>query len=631
MQTILEFFIEKVNKYTDNVFLWEKPTNKFIPTTYGEAFEKVKALTCGLNKFGLNPFDKVGLLSEGCNLWLISELSVLSNRAITVPMSIKLEPDNDLIFRLQHSECKFVIVSASQLYKLRLLKDKLPLLEKIIVLQPDTELEEGEINISDIIKTGEEVLRKNPDLYKDLYTTIQPNDVATITYTSGTTAQPKGIMLTHNNYTSNVKQAFSFMDIPSHYSTLAVLPWDHAFAHTAALYAFMMKGASIASVQVGKTQMETLKNFTTNIKEIKPYVLMSVPAIAKNFKKNIVKGIEKKGKNAINLFNFALKVAFWYNGKGYNKGRGIKFIAKPLLLIFNKLLFNKIKEGFGGNLKFFIGGGALLDYDLQQFFYAIGIPMYQGYGLSEASPIISANSPDFHKLGSSGKVLNGIKIKICDEKGNDVGTNASGEIVIKGDNVMKGYWKNEEATSETIVDDWLFTGDLGYIDDENYLYVHGRFKSLLISSDGEKYSPEGIEEAIMDSCPIIDKIMLYNNQSTYTSAVIVPNVDMVNKILSNDSSKDWADIINIIQEQLAIFKTGGKNQSMFPQRWLPTTFTIAHEQFTEHNKLINSTMKIVRNKIVDFFDEDIKFCYNPEGKNPNNIKNIKNLQKICDK
>jgi len=625
MESIISFFIKKVKQFPNNTLLWEKDKHQFKATTYKETFKLVQYLALGLRKYGIEQNERVALLSEGRNLWLISELAVLSNRAITVPLSIKLEADNDLIFRLKHSESSYIFTSANQLSKIRTVKKELTNLKKIIVFAPNVPLEDDEINIQDIFDLGKDVLNEDKNAYENLSNQVLANDIATITYTSGTTAQPKGIMLSQRNYTANVEQAFSYIDIPPHFRTLVVLPWDHAFAHTAALYSFMDTGASIASVQIGKTQLETLKNFTNNIKEIKPHVLMSVPAMAKNFKKNIEKGIEQKGNTIFSLFKFALKLSYWYNGTGNNKGQGIKLLASPLLKLFDKIIFSKIKDGFGGNLSFFIGGGALLDFDLQQFFYAIGIPMYQGYGLSEASPIISANTPKYHKLGSSGKVVNNLDIKICDDDGKEVRVGQSGEIVIKGENVMKGYWKNTEATKETIKDEWLFTGDLGYLDSENYLYVKGRFKSLLIGSDGEKYSPEGIEEAIIDHCELIDQIMLYNNQNAYTTAIVVPNIDKIKVLLNTYNKKE---ILTKIEQELNLFKSGGKLSNLFPQRWLPSTFAIASEPFSEKNKLINSTMKMVRDKVVTFFQQEIDLCYSPEGKNSNHYKNLENLEKI---
>jgi long-chain acyl-CoA synthetase len=246
-------------------------------------------------------------------------------------------------------------------------------------------------------------------------------------------------------------------------------------------------------------------------------------SIAKKFRKNIEKGIKEKGKMDEIIFNHAIKISYSYNKEGWNKGRGLQTVKKPMIDLYDRILFSKIRESFGGELDYFIGGGALLDIELQRFFYALKIPMYQGYGLSEASPVISSNSTGKHKLGSSGVLVNNMDLKILDDEGNDLPVGQKGEIVIRGGNVMHGYWKNESATRDTIRDGWLYTGDMGYLDADGYLYVMGRFKSLLIADDGEKFSPEGIEETITEQSKYIDQCMLYNNQKPYTVALVVPN------------------------------------------------------------------------------------------------------------
>ena len=635
MISIIDYFEDKAKKYPNNPLVWEKQEGVYKPITYQESLNLVHSYAAGLLSLGLQKGDRVSLLSEGRLDWLIAELAILYIGAINVPLSIKLEETNDLVFRINHSDSKMVITSAFQVEKIRKIKNQLSTIEKIIVFGEPQEIQGDEFSWQDIFNKGEDFLKTNSKLLSERRNTVGPQDIANISYTSGTTADPKGIMLSHRNYTANVEQAFSFIDIPSHYKTLVVLPWDHAFAHTASLYAFMYHGASIAAVQAGKTANETLKNFSNNISEIQPHVLMSVPALAKNFKKNVEKGVKNKGKLAWLLFNIAMSHAYWYNGTGNNKGKGLKKLTKPLGKLFDKILFSSVRKGFGGNLKFFIGGGALLDIELQKFFYALGIPMYQGYGLSEASPIISANTPKFHKMGSSGKVVQNLDIRICDENGQDLPKGVSGEIVIKGENVMLGYWKNEIATAETIKDGWLFTGDLGYLDNENYLHVMGRFKSLLISHDGEKYSPEGIEEAITDHCSLIDQIVLYNNQSPYTVAIAVPAADKINALLNQNPQTNEDEkinfILNHIQQELAQFKKGGKLQDMFPQRWLPTSISITPEPFTEANKMLNSTMKIVRRVVENTYRENIDLLFTPAGKNIMNEQNKTNIKKYFNK
>lgn len=629
--SIIDYFEDKAKKYPNNPLIWEKVNGVYHPTTYQESLDLVRTYAAGLLTMGLQKGDRVSLLSEGRRDWLIGELAILYTGAVNVPLSTKLEEANDLVFRIHHSDSKLVVVSAFHVDKIRKIQAQLPKLEKVIVLGGSEDLQGHEILWQAIYEKGKALLEDSPDTLQQRRNTIQPEDVANISYTSGTTADPKGIMLSHRNYTANVEQAFSYIDIPAHYRTLVVLPWDHAFAHTAALYAFMYHGASLAAVQAGKTANETLKNFANNILEVQPHVLMSVPALAKNFKKNIEKGVKGKGPIAWLLFRAAMAHAYWYNGTGNDKGKGLKKLTRPLGRLFDKILFSNIRKGLGGNLQFFIGGGALLDIELQKFFYALGVPMYQGYGLSEAAPIISANTPSFHKMGSSGKVVHNLAIRICGEEGQDLPTGVSGEIVVKGENVMLGYWKNETATAETIKDGWLFTGDLGYLDQENYLYVLGRFKSLLISHDGEKYSPEGIEEAIIDHCSLIDQIVLYNNQSPYTVAVAVPAADKINALLKQHPQGGEEEkiqlILNLIQQELAQFKKGGKLQDMFPQRWLPTSVAIAPEPFTEANKMLNSTMKIVRRVIEDTYNKEIEYLFAASGKDILNDQNRRNIRK----
>ncbi|MCF8331791.1 MAG: AMP-binding protein, partial [Bacteroidales bacterium] len=478
-------------------------------------------------------------------------------------------------------------------------------------------------------------LKANPDLYDEIISELDQDDTVNICYTSGTTSDPKGIMLSHKNYITNTRQATAIFDVPDYYTSLLILPWDHSFAHTVGVYTLISVGASMASVKPGKTALETLKNIPQNIKDIRPHFLLSVPALAKNFRKNIEKGIRDAGGiRAIKLFNSALINAYKYNREGYNKGGGFRSFLRIPHIFYERILFNKIRSGFGGRLKFFVGGGALLDIELQRFFYAIGIPMYQGYGLTEAAPIISANTPDVHKLGSSGKIVPELEVKICDHNGNELPQGKKGEIVVKGDNVMQGYWKNEQGTKETIKNSWLYTGDMGYFDPDGFLYVTGRFKSLLISSDGEKYSPEGIEEALVEQSRYIKQVMLYNNQSPYTVALLVPNREnLVNWLKNkNNISPDAEDAVDLcldkIQKELNPFYTGGEKENFFPQRWLPSSVAILHEAFTEENKLINSTMKLVRAKVIEKYKGRLESLFAKESKNIHHQANrdaMKNL------
>ncbi len=662
--SLVQFVEHYCKKYADNPYMWEKPqltnrerpdpesgietanasrnggSNPYQPTTYRQTLEQVYEFGAGLMALGVEPGERVALLSEGRNDWVVSELAILFNGAINVPLSVKLSPV-ELQFRLFHSDASVLIISRGQLPKIAEIRENLPEMKQVILLDSKEQYAEYEISKNQVVKMGRKLLDNRRGDFVRRKDAVRPDDAANISYTSGTTADPKGIILTHRNYTANVEQALTLMDIPPAYRTLLILPLDHSFAHTAGIYSFMAKGASIGMVEAGRTTMETLRNIPNNIKELKPNLLLSVPALAKNFRKNIEAAIRTKGPLVQRLFEDALRTAYKYNREGYNKNTW-DLVSRSKLFLYDKILFSKVRENFGGKLKFFIGGGALLDIELQRFFYALGMPMMQGYGLSEATPIISSNSLDKHKLGSSGHLVSPLELKIVDEEDREAGTGEKGEIIIRGENVMKGYWKNAHATRETIRDGWLYTGDMGYLDEDGFLYVLGRYKSLLIGHDGEKYSPEAIEETLTQKSPFIEQIMLHNNQDPFTVALLYPNKEALKRKVAELSKQEDqhkqhqheldqttakpGDVmidraLDIIRQEIDQYREGGTYGDYFPDRWLPSAVGILSEGFTEENKMMNSTMKIVRGKITEHYEDLIEYLYLPEARKFNHKKN----------
>lgn len=629
--TLVDLFESSVSQYPNNTFLLEKTGKEFQPTTYLQVKEMVYRLGAGLQSLGVIKGDNMALLSEGRNMWVIGELAMFYAGAVNVPLSIKLEESNDLLFRLRHGDVKFVMVSGTQLKKIRAIKGQLSDVKQIIVFDPQESYEDREIAIADVLALGDQFLAEHTtDEFLSVANSIQNDDYATITYTSGTTADPKGVVLTHRNYTANVAQALTLVNIDETWRTLIILPLDHCFAHVVGFYLMMAKGATAATVQVGRTSMETLKNIPSNIREVKPHFILSVPSLAKTFKKNVEQGIRAKGKTTLRLFNWGMRVRQIYYGDSNLDPKGLRALLAPIVSLFDKVIFEKVRANFGGELRFFIGGGALLDKDLQKFYVGIGIPMYQGYGLSEATPVISSNGPDLYRFGSSGKLVKPIELKICDSDGKELPVGELGEIVVKGENVMAGYWKNPESTAETVRDGYLYTGDLGYMNHEGLLYVKGRFKSLLISSDGEKYSPEGIEEALVEHSPYIDQIMLYNNQSPYTIALIVPNKEQLTRKvkqqgLSLETEEGKKAALKKLESEVGKFKKGGELEGSFPERWLPSAIAVLPEPFTEQNQMINSTMKMVRGKIEKAYQHRIDALYTAEGKKLETPENLSAL------
>ena len=630
--TIIDFVEKYTREYASHVFLREKPADHWTETTFEQTRLEAYRVAAGLMSLGINKGDKISLLSEGRNLWVIGELGILYAGAVNVPLSIKLEEGSDLVFRIRHSDSRFVMVSGSQLPKIRRIVSELPALEKIIVFDEIEDRRDNEITMSEVLALGDAFLKEHPGELEARYKSIGPDDYANISYTSGTTADPKGILLTHRNYTANVEQAHSVVAIEPDSVMLIILPLDHCFAHVAGFYTMMSYCGSIATVPVGKTPMAALRNIPMAIKEVRPHVMLSVPALARNFKKNIETAIKAKGPKVEKLYNFALNLAISYNKEYYNRGGILQIGKKTLIPLFDKLIFKTVRQNLGGRMQFFIGGGALLDIELQRYYCAIGIPMFQGYGLSEATPIISANSAGHCIFGSSGRVVKPMDIKICDGDGKSLPYGERGEIVVRGENVMAGYWKNPVSTAETVVDGWLHTGDMGYMRDEEFLYVVGRFKSLLISADGEKYSPEGFEDSLTDGSKYIDQVVLHNNQDPYTTVIVVPNKEALKEYVKSsnpgvdiDSREAKELMLKKIQDEVNSYRKGGSRAGMFPERWLPAAIIVADEPFTEQNHMVNSTMKIVRGKVEKHYADRIEYALTPEGKNLLNDKNIASL------
>ena len=635
--TIIDFVEKYSHKYENHPYLREKVNGNWKVITQGQTREEAYRIGAGLMSLGLKKGDKIALLSESRAMWILAELGALYAGATDVPLSVNLGEGKDLIFRINHSDAKWILVSGNHLPKIRAILSECPNVEKVIVFDDVAfdydKLEDKEIRMSEIQKMGDEFLKAHKAEFEARYKSIGPDDYANISYTSGTTADPKGILLTHRNYTANVEQGNSVISIDEGNVMLIILPLDHCFAHVAGMYTMMIYGGSIAFVPIGKNAMATLRNIPTAISEVRPHVMLSVPALARNFKKNIETGIKKKGATTEKLFNFAVKNAIKYNKEYYNRGTGGTFWRKPLVDLFDKILFSKVRESFGGRMKFFVGGGALLDIELQRFFCAVGMPMFQGYGLTEATPIICANSTGHARFGSSGRIVKPMDCVILDAEGKEVPHGTRGEIVIRGENVMAGYWKNPKATADTVIDGWLHTGDMGYIcpEDPEFLYVVGRFKSLLISSDGEKYSPEGFEDSITETSKWVNACVLHNNQKPFCVALFVPDkaalTEAAQKHGLDPASEDGRnDMLDLIQADVDSYKKGGKHEGMFPERWLPSAIGLCDEEFTIANKMMNSTMKIVRGKVEEHYADLLDYLYTAEGKDIHNVRNHQALK-----
>ncbi|UCE94133.1 MAG: AMP-binding protein [Flavobacteriaceae bacterium] len=639
-RTVFSMLDTAVLKYPNDPYLSSKGDKGWIRTSFKEAQIKSRRLASAFLELGLKKGDKAAILSEAKTDWIISEFAALYAGGVSVPLSIKLLPE-EVPFRVNHSDSSIFLISENTLEKVISQWDAYKNKElKLILLDKPSEkiskqctqygFEEGNLfYIDDLYELGEAKLSSNESALRKIEEDTEEDQVVTISYTSGTTGNPKGIMLTHLNYHSNSHAAVSTFQIKENISTLLILPTDHSFAHTVGIYTALVKGLSLHFVDARGGSVNALKNIPKNLIEAESNFLLTVPALTSNFIQKFKDGIRAKGPFIEGIFNRGVEAAIQRNGDGFSKpGIGIQTATWLNATLAEKLIFNKLRRIFGPKIEFFVGGGALLDIKQQQFYKAIGIPVYQGYGLTEATPIISTNTPFNHKMGTSGKVLQGIECKICDDSGKELPKGEKGEIVIKGDNVMKGYYKNESATKETIKNGWLHTGDLGFMDEDEFLVVVGREKALLISEDGEKYSPEEIEEAIVNSAECIDQIMIYNDHEKYTTALVTINKKALEELVKSEGLTSYEVINKRLKEDMLSFSRQKEFEGKFPGKWIPSNFQVLEEPFTEENKMINSTLKMVRHKITETYRERLDMMYGGKANDKALTENIKRLKKI---
>ena len=486
-KTIPEIFFETSEKYSAKPALMYKKEGVYFPILYKELASKVRIFASALQKLGVVENDKIAIFSENRPEWVVSDLAIMSVGAITVPLHTTFSP-KAVCTVLNHSQAKILIVSNSDFLNRALLGQKqLKHLKKIIVIDKlasaQTETFSGKVFSYRALLS----LRIN-DNYEKVF--LDPDGVCSIIYTSGTTGLPKGVLLTHRNFLSNVESVNEIIPVKENDVFLSFLPVSHVLERMAGYYMPLSFGACIAYA-------ENIKQLSVNLKEVRPTILISVPRIFDKFHDVVWDKINKSSPFKKNIFKWALKQK--------------KQSARYKLAEF--LVFNKIKKQMGGRLRLAISGGASLNEKIGRFFSKMGITILEGYGLTETSPVISANRENDFKFGTVGKIVPGVKVKIAESK----------EILVKGPNVTQGYYKNPRETKNVFTrDGWFCTGDMGFIDKQGYLTVIGRAKEMIVTSGGKNIWPEAVENILNDDKFVSQSIVIGNGRK-FISALIVPD------------------------------------------------------------------------------------------------------------
>ncbi len=639
-KTVLAMLDEAAEKWGSIGYAHRKTDAGYASVSFVEARTRAREFAAWLLSEGARKGDAMVIIGEGSPEWIMSEFGLLMAGCVSVPLSIKLL-EEEIPFRVNHSQATGIITTKNQMKKvlgaLAAVENKAL---RIIYLDDDPEWARAEAAAQGVAAdrvTGFDEARaagraamdrRGPELDRIL-AGIQEDDTVTICYTSGTTGNPKGIMLTHLNYWTNCHDAVKAIALPPGWRSLIILPVDHSFAHTAGLYTALVCGLSLYFVDSRGGGIGTLRNIPVNLLEVQSHFLFTVPSLSGNFMKKIIAAIEEKGGIIEKIFKAGIKAGIAWNGNGFAPSTfGVRLRSFFPYFLARLLLFKTVtKKVFGGAIRFCVGGGALLDVKQQEFFAALGLPVYQGYGLTEAAPIISTNTPGRHKFGTSGILMESLELRIVKSDGSPAQTGETGEIVIRGGNVMKGYFRNPEATAKALRDGWLYTGDLAYRDGDGFLVVVGREKALLIAEDGEKYSPEDIEEAVTFSTDLIDQIMAYCDHRKYTVALVTLDTAKVERLIAAQGITSADALLSLLKEEFYRFRNDPKAKKV-QVAWVPTVFQIVSESFHEKNGTMNSMMKLVRHKIVDVHRDLIEYTYTKEGSKTENARNLEALRTL---
>ncbi len=512
VKTIKDLFFHSTHSFNKENHIMFKKEGKYQNISTKEFYNTVKYITLGLLSLGLKNSDKVSLLSETRYEWTFSDISIIIAGGVTVPIYPTLVPEQ-IKFIVEDSDSTMVIFSdINQWKKLSMIRDSLPAVKYYITFLDEPPSKEV-ITLKNLIELGKNYEKEFPDLFDKKLKEGSENDLMTIIYTSGTTGVPKGVMLSHRNLISNVTAVKEILDINERDTTLSFLPLAHVLERMVT-YAYLYFGASVAYA-------ESIDTVGENLMEIRPTIVVGVPRLFEKIYARVMDNVLSSPPLRQKIFYWAVKVGKEYGEKILRKEK-IPFFLKIKRGIADKLVYSKIRERTGGRIRFFVSGGAPLSKEIAEFFFALGIKILEGYGLTETSPVVSVNTEERLKFGSVGPLLPGVEVKIAED----------GEILVRGPNVMMGYYKNEEETKEVIKDGWLHTGDIGRMDEDGFLYITDRKKELLVTSGGKNIAPQPIENMIKTS-PYVNQVVCIGDKRKFVSALIVPNWEKLEEYAKN--------------------------------------------------------------------------------------------------
>jgi len=592
--TIPEMFDVVTTTYKSNkTYIKHKVDNKFVDVNYQQVRDITENLALGLASFGVKRGDKIAIISENRPEWYYSDFAILGLGAIDVPI-YPISTSDTIEYIINNSESIGVIVSTKfQLNKVNKVKSKCKNLKFIINMNnDDTENEQDVYTFQQALGRGEYYKIENPSHFQNNIELAKENDICTIIYTSGTTGEPKGVLLSHRNILSNVKSALEVIHVTDKDTFLTFLPLSHILERMAGFYLPLSCGTTVAFA-------EGIEKIAQNMAEAKPTVMIGVPRLFERMYNKIKRNIEKQPEKKQKIFEWAVSIGQEYAELKRNNA-SIPFGLNVKHTLADKLVFKKIKEVTGGNLRFFISGGAALARELGFFFEAVGILVLEGYGLTESSPVIAVNRENDYKFGSVGKTVPGVEVKIAKD----------GEILASGPNIMHGYYKKKKETNEALKDGWLHTGDIGVFDAEGFLIITDRKKSLFKTSGGKYVAPTPIENLFLGS-KYIDQFIIIGDKRMFISALVVPDFEALKEYADAHriSYQTDEDLIKLKQIDEIMEKDFAQFQKQLASYEKIRKFTLLSKPFSIENGEVTPSLKLKRKVIEERYKDLIEDMY----------------------
>ncbi|MCH2110124.1 MAG: long-chain fatty acid--CoA ligase [Polyangiaceae bacterium] len=581
--TLAELFENSVQEFADNDLFGTKTADgSWTWSSYRQFGDAVHQARAGLAQRGIQAGDRVGVISDNREEWAILAFACYGLGACLVPMYQAQLPE-EWSFIIDDCQAKLVCCATEAIHsKMQSLTAELKSLETVIGFDI---ADDHQDSFHGLLAAGKEspVASKNPE----------PSDIAQFIYTSGTTGNPKGVKLSHSNFSNNVLAASSRFDFGPGERSLAFLPWAHSFGQTAELYTLFYYGAAMAI-------NDEIPQLVGNLADVKPTVLVAVPRIFNRIYDGVNKKIADKPLPIRKLFHSAVETATRMDA-GHRPG----LLAGVGHKLADRLIFSGVRERFGGRLRFVVSGSAALSTEVAQFISALGIEVYEGYGLTETSPIVTANYPGHRKLGSVGPTLPGVRVNIDPSATGDA---VNGEIIVYGPNVMQGYHHRDEENAQVLMADGGFrTGDMGYLDDDGYLFITGRIKEQYKLENGKYVVPSPLEEELKLS-PFITNIMLFGANRPHNVALVVPDIAALEAWAASEKV-DLSNAAKSDEVQKLLFGELEKYSASFKGYERPRSICITLDDFTTENNMLTPTMKLKRRTVLSVYQAQLEELY----------------------